>query len=280
MDEGLTSVLAAAFAWWFSTGVLFWLIGRHPRSYRWTALWTTVLAAAATAMVVVLREETGVWSAYAGFFAGLAIWAWHESLFLLGYVSGPRRGACPEGLSTWRRFLVSVQTVIHHEVGIAVHGLIIVALSWQAPNQIAAWTYLLLWGMRLNAKLVVFLGAPNISDEFLPSHLTYLSSYFGKRRITLFFPVFITLATAVATVLTHWAVLATPGSGDAVGLWLLTSLAWLAVLEHWALVLPIPDGALWRWAQPTAARQTPPIEIPKPEADPRPLSKKQTFRRS
>jgi hypothetical protein len=33
-----------------------------------------------------------------------------------------------------------------------------------------------------------------------------------------------------------------------VGLTLVTALLALAVLEHWFLVLPVPDEALWTWA--------------------------------
>ena len=34
----------------------------------------------------------------------------------------------------------------------------------------------------------------------------------------------------------------------AVGATLLAALAGLALLEHWLLVLPVPDQALWQWA--------------------------------
>lgn len=249
MAEVVQPLLVATFAWWFSTGVLIWLVGLPRWSFRWTAMGATALMLLGTVGLIALREKTEPIHAYAGFAAGLALWAWHEAMFLLGYISGPRRGRCPQGLKTWPRFLVSAQTIIHHEIGIAVHGAIILALSWGAENQFAAWTYLLLWGMRLNAKFVVFLGAPNISDHFLPAHLTYLSSYFGKRRVTAFFPFLITLATAAATALAYQAVLLEPGSFAAIGVMLLATLAALAVLEHWALVLPVPDGALWSWAQ-------------------------------
>ncbi|MEM7766389.1 MAG: putative photosynthetic complex assembly protein PuhE [Pseudomonadota bacterium] len=247
----LLPIATALVAWWASTGALLWLIGRAPNTFRWSALGLTVLAAIATSMVAVLRDLNGPNGAYLGFATGLALWAWHEGLFLLGYVSGPRRTRCPEGLPTWRRFLVSAETVIHHEIAIACHAMIILMLSWQASNQVAAWTFLLLWGMRLNAKLVVFLGAPNLSEDFLPRHLTYLSSYFGQRRVTMFFPLFITLATSAATLVTYGAMTADTGSGLATGLWLLSGLAWLAVFEHWAMVLPIQDSALWRWALPS-----------------------------
>ncbi|MEL6566991.1 MAG: putative photosynthetic complex assembly protein PuhE [Pseudomonadota bacterium] len=250
MEALALPILMAALVWWASTGLLFWRMGKDRATYAGTAIGATLAMGAGTLALLALKDETSTLAAYGGFLAGIAIWAWHEALFLTGYLAGPRRTPCPDGLSTWRRFLASAEVVIHHELAIAAHAVLLVALSWGAANPIAVWTFLLLWGMRLNAKFVVFLGAPNISDEFLPSHLTYLSTYFGKRRVTAFFPVFITLATAAATALTYSSLLQPAGSGLATGLMLIAALAWLAVLEHWALVLPIPDGALWRWAQP------------------------------
>ncbi|MEM9739450.1 MAG: putative photosynthetic complex assembly protein PuhE [Pseudomonadota bacterium] len=243
-------LFTAALIWWASTGLLFWRMGKPQATYSTTIVASTLAMGIGTLALLALKDDTTALAAYGGFLAGIAIWAWHEALFLTGYVAGPRRTPCPTGLSTWRRFLASAEVVIHHELAIAAHALLLIALSWGAANSIAAWTFLLLWGMRLNAKMVVFLGAPNISDELLPSHLTYLSSYFGKRRVTAFFPLFITVATAAATALTYTALLQPSASGLAIGLLLISTLAWLAVLEHWALVLPIPDSALWRWAQP------------------------------
>ena len=36
--------------------------------------------------------------------------------------------------------------------------------------------------MRQSAKLNVFLGVRNLSEEFLPQHLHYLQSYFTRSR--------------------------------------------------------------------------------------------------
>ena len=249
MLDLLTPIIAAALTWWASTGVLIWLVGRERSLHKWIAVAATIGMVAATAAVVALRDADTAIGAYAGFAVGIALWAWHETMFLLGYISGPRRAPCPPNLKMWPRFLVSTQTVIHHEVAIALHAVLILALSIGADNAFAAATFMLLWGMRLNAKLVVFLGAPNISDEFLPPHLTYLSTYFGKRRVTAFFPVFITLATAAATALTYAAAVHAASPFVIIGYVLLATLAWLAVLEHWLLVLPVPDQALWAWAQ-------------------------------
>ncbi len=251
MSEVAVPIIAALLVWWSSTGALIWLVNGDRARHAWVAVGATAAVIIAMGAVVALRDDMTVQGAYAGFVAGIALWAWHETMFLLGYISGPRRAPCPPGLKTWRRFVVSTQTVIHHELAIAAHGAMILALSVGAGNWMASATYLLLWGMRINAKLVVFLGAPNISDQFLPAHLTYLSSYFGKRRITAFFPLFITVATATATLLTHKAFSLPAGGFEATGCYLLAALAWLAVFEHWALVLPVPDEALWGWIRGT-----------------------------
>lgn len=249
MSSVAIPLVAAALIWWSSTGVLLWLVQGNRATHKWVAAIATVSVLAATACVFALRDVTSVSGAYAGFATGIALWAWHEIMFLFGFVSGPRRTPCPPDLKPWPRFLASTQTVIHHELAIAGHAIIIIALSIGAANSFAALTFVLLWVMRLNSKMVVFFGAPNISDELLPKHLAYLSSYFGKKRVAPLFPVFIAIATAVALTLGYQAVTFQTGSFESTGYLLLAALATLAVLEHWALVLPIPDTALWAWAQ-------------------------------
>ena len=248
MIEFAKPLLFAALAWWLSTGVVLWLIGRPATTFKWTAWGAGFLMAFATIALLHLRGDTSVAAAYGGFVSGLMLWAWHEVMFLLGFVSGPRKAECPPDLALWDRFKVSAATIIHHEVAIAVHAMIIAALSFGAANKIALWTFLLLWGMRLSAKFVVFFGAPNLSESFLPGHLSYLTSYFSKRSGGAFFLGAIAIVTSVAAVLVWLAIEAPVGSFEAVGWILLGSLAVLAVIEHWALVLPLPDAALWRWA--------------------------------
>lgn len=256
MADVLQPIVFAALLWWFSTGAILWLIGRPARTFRWTALGATVLLIAATVALLALRDDARVIAAYAGFATGVALWAWHEVMFLLGYISGPNRNPCPPGLSTWPRFVVSTKAVIHHELIIAIHALLILMMSWGAANQVAALTFFLLWGMRLSSKLIVFFGAPNITDGFLPAHLDYLKSYFQKRSVTTFFPIAITIVTSVTGIIVFEAATAPAGSFEAAGLTMVAALAALAVFEHWALVLPLPDAALFKWAAPTARPTT------------------------
>ena len=50
--------------------------------------------------------------------------------------------------------------------------------------------------------------------------------------------------------------LAAGTAADQAGFALLTGLTALALLEHWLLILPLPDAKLWRWMIP-APKTTP-----------------------
>lgn len=248
MEGALQPVAFSALAWWLSTGAILWLI-RLPRgSHKWTAAGTTLLLALATFWLLELRDDTGTMAAYQGFAAGLVLWAWHEVMFLTGLITGPESEPCPDGLSGWQRFRRAASTLWHHEVGIAVHAVIIVLLSWGAANQFAAATFLLLWVMRLSSKMVIFSGAPNAGAAFLPSWLTHLKSYFSLARPGAVFIAAIACVTSLAVWLAWSGLSFEAGSFRSVGYLLLAAMATLAVIEHWALVLPVPDPSLWEWA--------------------------------
>jgi putative photosynthetic complex assembly protein 2 len=80
--------------------------------------------------------------------------------------------------------------------------------------------------------------------------MRYLASYFKTSRVTPWFGVFALLVSVTAGGLLYQGLAMPPGSFAAVGYLLLAGLAWLAVFEHVALVMPIPDDALWYWAHP------------------------------
>lgn len=248
MIDTLAPIFIAVLAWWVSTGILIWLVGRGGGVRKVVAMALTGLAIAGTFAVVGLREEASLLGIYAGFAVGLVLWAWHEAMLLFGFISGPRRTDCPPDLSGWKRFSISAQTVIHHEILIALHAGLIFWLSLGGTNQMAAATFALLWGMRISAKLLIFFGAPNVSDEFLPGHLKYLSTYFNTARRTRYFPIFLTLTSAVAMVLLYQGLSVANTPIEATGYLLLGALALLAVFEHVALILPVPDQRLWSWA--------------------------------
>jgi putative photosynthetic complex assembly protein 2 len=217
----------------------------------------SVAMALATAGVVMLRPDASVIGAFAGFGLGIVVWAWHEAAFLFGFLTGPRRDECPPGLSPWRRFLAASETVIAHEIAIALNAALLVALSWGAANQTAMWTFLLLWGMRLSAKANIFAGAPHLSDELLPERLRYLKSYFGPKRITVLFAATMILITIITVGLTAAAMSAPTSAHEGASLALLATLAALATLEHALMAAPLRDAAMWRWARRRDAAESP-----------------------
>jgi putative photosynthetic complex assembly protein 2 len=233
--------------WWFSTGLILFIDGFPRRTFRWSLLGASVVGTLALYGMVVSSADATVAGAYTAFTCSLLVWGWHEVSFLLGYVTGPRKEPCPEGCSGWRHFGHAAATVMHHELAIAATAVGLVALTWGEPNQVGTWTFMVLWWMRLSAKLNVYLGVPNLTEEFLPEHLDYLKSFFNRKPMNLLFPVSVTAATIVAALMMTAAAAPDAAEFEAVGLTLLATLLTLAILEHWFLVLPVPDAALWSW---------------------------------
>ena len=82
----------------------------------------TVLLGLALVGLAATRDDTRVTGAYLAFTCALLVWAWQEVAFLLGYVTGPRRSACPAGCTGWRRAGFALQTLLHHELALLVLG--------------------------------------------------------------------------------------------------------------------------------------------------------------
>lgn len=240
-------ILYALLIWWLSTGLVLFLDNLPKSTFRWSLLGATGIFAGGIYGLAVTAFDQSVTGAYLAFTCSLGIWGWQELTYYTGFLTGPRKHICPPDCSDWQRFSLAIQTSLYHELAVVFTALFIIALTFGAPNQVGTWTFLVLWLMRWSAKLNLFLGVPNLNEEWLPEHLRFLKSYLGNRPINLLFPLSVTAATVV-TVLMVRAALASPDAGTAVGLLLVATLLALAVLEHWFLVLPLPDAALWHWA--------------------------------
>lgn len=233
--------------WWFSTGVILYLNGLPRQTHPWTMAAATVLLGIALVGVSVTAADTRVSGAYLAFTAALMVWGWQEIGFLLGYVTGPRRAACPPGARGWRRAGHAVMAILYHELALIVLGLAVLALTWGRPNQVATWTFGVLWLMRLSAKLNVFLGVRNLNEQFLPEHLRYLHSYFRQRPGNRWFPVSVIGVTALSAAAWHGAVALSVEAFEVTACSFVAMLLSLALLEHWFMVLPLPSERLWEW---------------------------------
>lgn len=260
-------ILFTLLLWWFSTGAILYLDGLPRRTFRWSLAGASVVLAAALVTLKLTATDTGIGAAYCAFTAALLVWGWLEMSFLMGYITGPRTTACPPGSSGWRRVSFAIEAILYHEIALLFGALLVAAMTWQAPNQIGLATFAVLWVSRQSAKLNVFLGARNLSEEFLPEHLRYLQSYFTRRPMNLLFPLSVTVGTVGAAVLWQMAFADSIPAADAVGLSFLATLLTLATVEHWFLMLPIPSGELWSWglrsrrAAPPDAPNDPRMEV-------------------
>ena len=268
MSSTALAAVFAVFIWWFSTGIVLLLNGMQRRAYRWSLLISSVLGLTALYALAHTARQSDMAAVYCAFTSALLVWGWHELSFLTGWITGPRTTAIAPSLSGWPRFVQAVRAILWHELAILGVGLTIVAITWGAPNQVGTWTFLVLWAMRTSAKLNLFFGVRNLSEEFLPPHLAYLQSFFRRRAMNLLFPFCVTAASGVLAVMVLHASEAGTSATDVLGLTLVGTLLALAILEHWMLVLPVSTTALWRWAMGSRRRVHPtpahPVAAPPP----------------
>ncbi|MBK8714569.1 MAG: DUF3623 domain-containing protein [Deltaproteobacteria bacterium] len=247
MNACALAVMIVIGAWWLSTGVVLRVVWLPARTQRTSVAVFTALALLGGYAALRASELPTTAGAYLGFAAALLLWGWREATFLLGAVSGPRKEPGRAGLSGWPRFREATATVIHHELALAATLLVLTAATWGAPNQVATVVFTVLWAMRLSAKLNVFSGVRNISEDFVPAPLRYLTSYFRRRR---FNPLML-LSLAAGAVALHVAIgAATSAEASAfaaVQATVVATMIALGVLEHVFLAVPLPDAMLWRW---------------------------------
>ncbi|MBE1236055.1 bacteriochlorophyll 4-vinyl reductase [Phaeovibrio sulfidiphilus] len=252
LTDFLFPVLFVLFTWWFSTGAILFLDGLPRRTYPLTLLAATAVMLVSLYGIQATASLTSLGAVYCAFTCGLLVWGWNEIVFLFGYITGPRRSSCPADATGWARFRYGTQTILYHEIAIVLTFLVLVVLTWGQPNDTALWTFVILWGMRLSAKLNLFLGARNLSESFLPPHLEYLKTYFLCRPVNFLFPFVVTAATMVLAWLVGSAgsaAAAPPADFPAATAFyvFLATLTALGVLEHWFLILPFSSETLWKW---------------------------------
>ncbi len=235
----------ALVAWWVSTVAIIYLDGLKRWTFKYSLTGMTVLTGFCLWGLHATAGDTSTTGAYLAFTCGLLAWGWQEVSFYMGFVTGPRKQACPEGCRGWAHFGHAIQTSLYHELAIIASALVVVALTWGGANQIGTWTFLILWWMHQSAKLNVFLGVRNLNEEFLPEHLTFLKGFLNKRAMNLLFPFSVTISTVLTVIVAGHAFAGRASAFDKVGYSFLTAMMALAILEHWMLVLPMPAGTLW-----------------------------------
>lgn len=247
MPESMTAALIAIFLWWVTTGAILFAVTTLAQQRVALATATGVLLFGGLITLHQTAEDVSSTSAYLSFLAALAIWGAVEISFLGGLITGPNRKALPSELTGLPRFWSATRVVLWHEIFILALGFLLIIAFAQGPNRIGLMTYGILWLMRLSAKLNLYLGVRNTGETMLPAHLRYMSSYFAHQPMNLLFPFSITLGTLLSAWLFHKAFADGANAHQAVGFMLIATIASLAVIEHWFLMLPLPIETLWRW---------------------------------
>ncbi len=249
-----TAVLFAIGLWWFGTGAILWL-DRQPRStYGWSLACGVAVAIAALAALIDSRDHASVLSALTAFAGALALWGGHELAFLTGLVTGPRRTSCPPDVRGFQRFVLAAQTLIYHELALALTAVLLVILDWGRVNAVGAWAFLILLVGRLSAKLNLFWGIPHFTAALFPEHLRYIATYVRTSPPSPFLAISVAAGASFAGAEACRALIPGASPFTATAAALLFSLSALATLEHLFMLIPSADAALWRWAAPVTGR--------------------------
>ncbi len=244
----LQPIAAAALIWWLGAGLVLAVERMIPRLGGARFLVAGLGLGAAAWILAESLDGRSSYAAYLGFAGAVGVWAWHEIAFLSGWLTGPRRAPCPPDARGWRRFRLATETLIYHEVALAMTVLGLVWLSWGAANVTGAATFAALWTMRLSAKLNLFFGVPNLAAGKLPQPLSHMGSYFRRSRATPLLAGSVTAAAIAAAFAASGAFSSSATEFEIAASLLIATLLALAALEHIFMALPIEDTLFWRWA--------------------------------
>jgi putative photosynthetic complex assembly protein 2 len=170
------------------------------------------------------------------FAAGLLVWGWTEMALYMNYITGPRKHRCVEGCSGVQHFGHAVSANLWHEIVVIAFAIGI----YVSANETAFWSYTMLWLMHLSARLNVFLGVRNVSEEFVPQHMDVLRGFLRRRNMNPLFP----FSCLALVTLTAYLV----SLPQTFTITMAATLAAIGLLEHVLLMLPLPTEKLWTWS--------------------------------
>lgn len=237
----------AAFVWWFSTGAVLLLVGHSGRFGILKVAVAGGLLLGSLGGLAFTASDGSVAGAYAAFTCTILLWGAQEIAFLAGWLTGPRPEPCPAGVRGVRRLGFALQAILYHEFALLACGAAVAVLTWNSANQVGLWTFAALWVLRQSAKINLFLGVPVTNDELMPEPVQFLKTFFARKPVGAFFPISVTLSTAVLVILVQRIVEVAATPFDVAGLTLVSTLFALGVVEHWFMLLPLPAITLWGW---------------------------------
>ena len=247
------AMLASVFLWWFSTGAILLVVRLLENHSLLTRLKICIFS-----LPILAFGLWGIWQtssnltivgSYSAFISAILVWGWIELTFLTGVVTGPNKSQCPKNIPLFEKFIRAWGTLAYHEVSLLLALGLVISLAYGQENHFGIWTFTVLYFARIFAKLNLFLGVPHVNAEFIPEALSHLKSYFKISKLNWFFSISVTILT-LTTVCWVERLFTVQNSYEIIGFSLLFTISLMALLEHWFMVLPIPDARLWRWMLP------------------------------
>ena len=238
----LAAIAFVVVLWGLSTALIFYLDSLPTSTFSRSMAAATLVLALCLIVIWQLAEGTSDHAAAASFAAALIAWGWTEMSLYMGYITGPRKERCADGCEGFSHFGHAVSANLWHE-------LVVIALAvviWLSGNETALLSFAMLWLMHLSARLNVFLGVRNVSEEFVPGHMDVLKGFLRRRPMNPLFP-FSCLALVVLIIY----ILSLPLTFTTA---MAATLAVIGLLEHVLLMLPLPIEKLWHWSLSNVAR--------------------------
>ncbi len=247
MREVAPAIAYALFVWWFTTGLVFLSVLRKRAAVRLSLAGAALLFPVSLCIIAVSSAYTGPLAIYLAFSASVVLWGTQEVGFLTGFLTGPRPLACPPDATGLARASYAIRAILYHEIALIGSGLAVVAVTWHAANPFGALTFLVLYVMRVSAKLNLFLGVPVLNDEIMPADIAHLRSYFRRGQVNAFFPLAMLLAVLLMVGFIGAALDPDASFSTETGYVLVATLMALAILEHVFMLVQLPIERLWRW---------------------------------
>jgi putative photosynthetic complex assembly protein 2 len=246
----LAAIALVTVLWGVSTAVIFYLDSLPIRTFGKSMAAATLLLVGCAVVIWILRDATSTSAIIASFTASLLAWGWTEMALYMGYVTGPRKTRCAHGCSGAKHFGHAISANLWHELTVIGFA----ALIYLSGNVTALWCFMLLWLMHLSARLNVFLGVRNVSEEFVPEHMDILKGFLRRRSMNPLFPFSCVALVALAV----WLIV----QPQDLSITMAATLVVIGLLEHALLMLPLPVERLWHWSLSPSVRQ----ETKKPDA--------------
>lgn len=230
------AILYVVVLWGASTAIIFYLDSLPVRTFRVSMAAATLVLVFCAAAIWLLRDDQTLIGIATSFAAGLLAWGWTEMALYMGYVTGPRKTRCQHGCAGAAHFGHAISANLWHEITV----ILFAAAIWWTGNATAAWCFAMLWLMHLSARLNVFLGVRNVSEEFVPAHMDVLKGFLRQRRMNALFPISILAHVVLIVLLVN--------ARGSFAVTMAITLAIIGLLEHILLMLPLPIGKLFHWS--------------------------------